>query len=176
MERILIRNRKATSCGECLACFNAVKAYLFEQLIWVVPSLMVLNVLSIVVGERYVSFVVYRPLSKLVIRQSFSHFHGKVVNWGEGLLVDDLAKKLIFHAVVGETGKIMSCWVIRLVCEAVWVCIISESHVQTPGKLVHNLYEHINACSGRFQDVWTFGFQSIGSIWSLHESVSEIFG
>ena len=68
----------------------------------------------------------------------------------------------------------MRCRVVRLVCEAVRVSVVSRPHVDFSGKLIHLLDEHVDAGSGGLQDILD-AFNPNGSICFIDEKLSEIF-
>lgn len=100
MERVFVENRKAGSCSARDSSLYAAETWLIQQLIRVVPSLVILNILNITVREGDVSLIVRGPARELGIRKFLRSAPRQVINRTVALCVDDLTEEFIFHPIV----------------------------------------------------------------------------
>ena len=145
---VLVVDRQTAPRRVGLARFHPTESRVVQKLVWIVPGLVVLNILHVTMAERHVSFVVSHPRRKVIVRQLFAPLQRHKVDGSVRLGVHYLAENLAFHSVVSECCLLQGCWVIGFVCKPVWICIVSSTHMNLPSCLIHLFDECANPTVG----------------------------
>ena len=172
---VLVVDCQAAACSGSLTGLNATKARLVQELVRVVPGLVICYVLYFTVREGNSTIFVLSPRFKSVIRKALTSFEREIIDGLEGLSVYDLSESFVFHAIVSQEGQLKRRWVVGFISKAVGIGIVRIFHTDFASSFVHDFNECTIVtvwCPNRFVCGILIAFRTICS---FDDTVGEIF-